>query len=122
MSATETPTSIGHFASLPDRRAAADPDGACIDDDRMALTNDEFLEHVQATAATLASHGVAPGEVVATLLTNRAELVVTMFAAWRLGAALTPVNPALTRREAAFQIQRRRRTGAGPRGRRPRLR
>ena len=29
-------------------------------------------------------------------LPNRVELVVAMFAAWRLGAAVTPINPALT--------------------------
>ena len=105
MEHTDTATRIGHFASLPDRRAAVDPDGACLDDDRVTLTNIEFLERVRAAAALFAARGVGPGDVVATLLTNRAELVVTMFAAWRLGAALTPVNPSLTAGEAAFQIQ-----------------
>ena len=105
MERTETATRIGHFASLPDRRAAVDPDGPCVDDDRLTLTNDEFLARVRAAAELLAEHGVGTGDVVATLLTNRAELVVTMFATWRLGAALTPVNPSLTAGEATFQIQ-----------------
>ena len=39
------------------------------------------------------------------MLTNRVELVVVMFAAWRIGAALTPINPSLTAGEAAFQIE-----------------
>jgi acyl-CoA synthetase (AMP-forming)/AMP-acid ligase II len=52
----------------------------------------------------LRAAGVGPGDVVATMLTNRVELVVVMFAAWRIGAALTPINPSLTLGEAAFQI------------------
>jgi long-chain acyl-CoA synthetase len=91
------------LATLPDERAALDPTGACIDDDRLALTNAGFLARVEATAAMLRPAGVGPGDVVATMLTNRVELVVVMFAAWRIGAALTPINPSLTVGEAAFQ-------------------
>ena len=39
------------------------------------------------------------------------ELVITLFAAWRLGAAATPVNPALTPRGDAVPDRRRRRQG-----------
>jgi long-chain acyl-CoA synthetase len=92
------------LATLPDERAALDPTGACIDDDRLALTNAEFLARVKATAAMLRASGTGAGDVVATMLTNRVELVVVMFAAWRIGAALTPINPSLTAGEAAFQI------------------
>ena len=93
------------LATLPDERATLDPTGACIDDDRLALTNAEFLTRVKAAAATLQAAGVGPGDVVATMLTNRVELVAIMFAAWRIGAALTPINPSLTAGEAAFQIE-----------------
>jgi long-chain acyl-CoA synthetase len=93
------------LATLPDERAALDPTGACIDDDRLALTNAEFLARVRATAAMLRASGVGDGDVVATMLTNRVELIVVMFAAWRIGAALTPINPSLTAGEAAFQIE-----------------
>ena len=93
------------LATLPDERTALDPTAACIDDDRLALTNAEFLARVKATAAMLRAAGVGPGDVVATMLTNRVELVVVMFAAWRIGAALTPINPNLTAGEAAFQIE-----------------
>ena len=105
MNVTDTTISLEHFASLPDRRAALDPDGPCLDDDRFTVTNAEFLARVEAAAELFVAHGVGPGDVIATLLTNRIELVVAMFAAWRLGAALTPVNPSLTARETEFQIQ-----------------
>ena len=53
----------------------------------------------------LRASGVGAGDVVATMLTNRVELIVVMFAAWRVGAALTPINPSLTASEAVFQIE-----------------
>ena len=101
---THTRTPIDHLASLPDQREALDPDGPCVDDDRLAFTNAEFAATVRAAAGLLAAQGVGPGGVVATVLPNRVELVVAMFAAWRLGAALTPINPSLTPAEAQFQL------------------
>jgi acyl-CoA synthetase (AMP-forming)/AMP-acid ligase II len=94
-----------HFAALPDDRSAAEPDAACIDDDRVALTNAGFATRVRAAADAFRANGVGAGDVVATLLSNRVELVVAMFAAWRLGAALTPINPSLTPGEATYQIE-----------------
>ena len=37
------------------------------------------------------------GDVVAVMLPNTASFVVTLFAAWRLGAAVTPLNPRFDR-------------------------
>jgi long-chain acyl-CoA synthetase len=100
----EPTNAIPHLASLPDERAALAPADPCIDDDRLALTNAELASRVRGAAAALGARGVGAGDVVATLLPNRVELVVAMFAAWRLGAALTPINPSLTAGEARFQI------------------
>ena len=52
----------------------------------------------------MAAAGLGPGDVLAIMLPNRVELVTSMFAAWRLGAAVTPVNAALTMQEARYQI------------------
>ena len=49
--------------------------------------------------------GVSVGDVVAIMLPNRVEFVVAMFAAWRLGAAVTPISPTLVPAEAAYQIE-----------------
>jgi long-chain acyl-CoA synthetase len=59
---------------------------------------------VASAARLLADNGVGQGDVVAVVLPNRVELVVTMYAAWSLGAALTPVNPALTEDEVSYQL------------------
>jgi long-chain acyl-CoA synthetase len=95
---------VDHLAGLPDGRAASAPAVPCLDDDRLALTNRTFALRVRAAAELLRSHGVGARDVVAVGLPNRVELVVVMFAAWRIGAAVTPMNPALTAAEAGYQL------------------
>ena len=92
------------LAALPETRAAAQPDGPAIADDAVALDNAAFADRVARAAALLARLGVGAGDVVAVALPNRLELIITLFAAWRLGAAATPVNPALTAAEMQYQI------------------
>ncbi|MET7656938.1 AMP-binding protein, partial [Streptomyces sp. NPDC005486] len=94
-----------NFASLPDRRAALDPDGAAVSDGRQALTNVQLLRRVQAAARHLQDLGIGPGDVVALKLTNRVEFVLLLFAGWRLGATVTPVNPSMTDVEVARQLK-----------------
>ncbi len=101
---TTTAPSRVSFATLPDDRAAADPSSPCVSDDDLKLDNAGFLDRVQQAAAVLAAKGVGPGDVVAIVLPNRAELVVSLFATWRLGAVATPVNPVLTRTEMEYQV------------------
>lgn len=90
---------------VPALRAASDPESACVVDGERRIDNAELDEAIDATAAHLAGLGVRAGDVVAVMLANRAEIITTMFAAWRLGAALTPVNPALTDAEVAYQLE-----------------
>jgi long-chain acyl-CoA synthetase len=91
-------------AALPDLRAATQPGAPAIADDAVALDNAAFAERVSRAAAVLARLGVGEGDVVAIALPNRVELVIALFAAWRLGAAATPVNPALTAAEMQYQV------------------
>lgn len=93
-----------HLASLPDERKDKDPGGACLGDDRASFDNVAFPARVVRAAAALAGQGVGAGDVVALVLPNCAEFVVALFAAWRLDAAVTPVNPALTDGEVAYQV------------------
>jgi long-chain acyl-CoA synthetase len=91
-------------AVIPDERALLDPGGACVADENQDLDNAAFADRVRAVAAVFAAAGLGRGDVLAVVLPNRVELVTSMFAAWRLGAAVTPVNPALTAQEARYQI------------------
>ncbi len=91
---------IGYFAwDLASR--GGDP---CVRDDRVEFSYAEFARRTDAAAAQFARRGVTRGSVVAIWLTNRAELLVAMMAAWRLGATATPVNPQFLLPEAKRQI------------------
>jgi len=92
------------FVTLPDRRAAQDPQAPALTDGSGSLTNAELLEGVLAVARRLHALGIDPGDVVALKLNNRIEFVLLLFAAWRLGATVTPVNPSLTEVEVARQL------------------
>ena len=93
-----------NLAALPDLRAADNPLRPAVADDNIDLNNTQFLGAVQRAAAALRSHGVLAGDVVAIMLPNTASFVVSLFAAWRLGAAVTPINPSLTPAEVSYQV------------------
>jgi long-chain acyl-CoA synthetase len=93
-----------HLAVLPDERAASHPGGQCLADGRRELDNASFAAEVRRVSGALVGMGIGRGDVVAVVLPNSVDLVTIMFAAWRLGAALTPVNPALTRPEVQYQL------------------
>jgi long-chain acyl-CoA synthetase len=92
------------LSALPDQRAVHDPEGAALADDKSDLNNAELLDAVKRAAATLRSNGVSAGDVVAIKMPNTVDFVVSMFAAWRLGAAVTPVNPSLSPPEVSYQL------------------
>jgi long-chain acyl-CoA synthetase len=92
------------LSTLPDRRAADDPHGPAVADARQQLTNTELRDRVHAAAHQLCDLGFGAGDVVAVKLRNRVEFVIVMFAAWRVGAAVTPVNPSLTEDEITRQL------------------
>lgn len=80
-------------------------EGSRLRDSFRSLTGQEFAEEVDILAHQLAAMGVGPGDVVATFLPNRLELLTTMAAAWRLRAACTPMNPTFAAPESAYQIE-----------------
>jgi acyl-CoA synthetase (AMP-forming)/AMP-acid ligase II len=98
------------FASLPDRRADLDPNGPAVSDGTRSLTNAGLLQRVRAPRRHLDELGVGAGDVVALKVRNRVEFMVLLFACWRLGATVTPVNPSLTDAEVTRQLE-----GAGAR-------
>ncbi|WP_406024218.1 AMP-binding protein [Nocardioides sp. NBC_00850] len=102
MSVSTLPSEL---TQIPFLRAASDPDGPCIQDGDRVLDNATFAQAVRRLADRFASLGVSSGDTVAVLLHNRVEIVTTMFAAWLQGAAMSPVNPALTDEEIHYQVQ-----------------
>lgn len=95
---------LGYLPWNSANAAAQHLDEVGVRDDRAELTYRDFDAWVEAFAEQLAEHGFKRGDVVAIMLPNRIELLVAMFAAWRLGGAATPVNPVFTANEADYQI------------------
>ncbi len=94
-----------HFAELFPHRVSVAPDHpALADEHNGALSNVEALKRIERASARLLANGVKPGDVVAVKLPNRVELIIALFAAWRLKAAVTPINPSLTASEVAHQL------------------
>ncbi len=98
-------TTTSPLAAIPFQRAAQDPTGSCLRDGDRAWDNAGFATAVRRLAQRLAALGVAPGDTVAVLLPNCAEIIATMFAAWFRGSALNPVNTALTDDEVRYQLE-----------------
>src|SRR5437763_3848372 len=96
MSMTRPQTTV--LAALSER-LASDPDGPYLDfssgaGDSVKLTAREMDRESNHLARTLRDLGVQRGDRVATLLDNRAEQVVSFFAALKLGAIQVPINTA----------------------------
>jgi long-chain acyl-CoA synthetase len=89
---------------LPWSRPAARADRVYMRDTNVELTYAEVARRVNALAGQFAAAGVGRGDVVAVMLPNRVELLLGLMAAWRLGAAATPVNPVFTANEAGYKI------------------
>ena len=75
----------------------------CPDAD-VRLSHGELAELVDGLAGTLQAAGVGPGDRVAVVLPNGAEIVAMLFALASLGAAIAPLNPAYTEPEYRFYL------------------
>jgi long-chain acyl-CoA synthetase len=89
---------------LPWALAGQHGDAAAVADDDCELTFAQLDRRVEAFAAQLTSYGFSSGDIVAVMLPNRVELLIAVFAAWRIGGVATPVNPAFTASEAEHQV------------------
>ena len=81
------------------RRLASDPDGPYLDFANAEVGNVSYTAREMDAASTRLAHafagmGVGHGDRIGTLLDNRAEQVVSFFAAMKLGAVQVPINTA----------------------------
>lgn len=89
---------------LPWQSPAAGSDRPCVGDADRTLSYREVEERAAAFAEQLSARGVGTGDVLAIMLPNSLELLIGILAAWRVGAAATPVNPTFTARELDYQL------------------
>ena len=76
------------------QRLASDPDGLYLDFEGKQYSAREMDAESTRLAHALAVRGLGHGDRLATLLDNRAEQVVSFFAALKLGAVQVPINTA----------------------------
>ena len=69
------------------------------------MTRAEVEAAVAARATELADLGVWRGDTVAVALPDSCEFVIAMFAVWRVGAVMVPLNVRAPERERAQQIE-----------------
>ena len=92
-----------NLSTLPDLRAAEAPDAPAVADDTINLNNTQFLTPCGEQARVVDDEGCPPGTWSRSCCPTGWSFVVAMFAAWRLGAAVTPINPRW-RRRGGYQI------------------
>ena len=91
------------FWALVEQVATTEPEGVILCDDRgRRLTNRDYRDACEATAAALFAMGVGPGSAVSWQLPTVLEALVVKGALSRLGAVQNPIIPILRRREVAF--------------------
>ncbi|MGW6334915.1 AMP-binding protein [Nocardia rhamnosiphila] len=95
-----------NLAVLPDCRAVLAPYAAAVSDDSTDLNNAAFLDAVRRATTSLRAAGVSTGDVLAVMLPDTAAFLVTLFAAWRVGAAVAALDPALPPGEAGRRMAR----------------
>ena len=78
-------------AGNTDRQAIAEMTG-----EKPSITFGELSDRIEATAAGLADHGVAPGDRVAVMVPPGIDLASIVYGCWRLGAIAVLVDGALT--------------------------
>jgi acetyl-CoA synthetase len=72
---------------------------------RRSYTFAEIAEGTARAAGALARRGVGKGDVVMTLMGARTEWVLTMLAAWRLGAVALPCSEQLRSKDIALRLE-----------------
>lgn len=81
------------------------PDAVAIEDGERELTYRELEERAARLAGALAARGARPGSVVGLYLDRSADLVVSMLAILKTGAAYLPLDPSYPPDRVAFMLE-----------------
>ena len=90
--ATLKPAASGSIAALIERHAQRRPQSLALSFEGRRWTYAEFNADANRVAAVLRQHGVKPGDAVAVLMENRAEVLICVAAVLKLGAIAGMLN------------------------------
>jgi amino acid adenylation domain-containing protein len=86
-------TENGTIPELFDRQAARTPEASAVTHKGQSLTYAELREKVDALCCELGRRGAQPGEIIGLALPRSLDLIVTMLAILKSGAAYVPLDP-----------------------------
>jgi len=98
--AQATPTVPGLFA----RQVNRTPDAVAVVDGDRVLTYRQLDELASRFSRRLTGRGVGYGDQVAVMMDRSADLVMTLLAVWKAGAAYVPVDAAYPAQRVAFMV------------------
>jgi amino acid adenylation domain-containing protein len=85
-------------------RAALHPDSPALTADEETITYGDLDRRANQLAHRLRRHGIGPGLLVGICLERSADMVVTLLAAGKTGAAFVPLDPAFPADRIAFML------------------
>ncbi len=92
------------YAEMLARTAERYPEQVALVFQEVYLTYRELNALVNSLANALLDLGIRQGQRVCLFMTNRPEFVISWFAVTRVGAVVSPLNPAYKEREIAYQL------------------
>ena len=92
------------YAEMLARTAERYPDNEALISRDANLTYRELNALVNMFANALLELGIGQGQKVCLFMMNRAEYLISWFAAARIGAVVSPMNPSYKEREVAYQL------------------
>ncbi len=92
------------YDELLTRTAARFPENVGVVFKDVSLTYRELEGLTNSMANALLGLGIKAGQKVCLFMTNRPEFLISWFAAARIGAVISPMNPSYKEREVAYQL------------------
>nr|CAE53352.1 non-ribosomal peptide synthetase [Actinoplanes teichomyceticus] len=86
------------------RQVAQRPDEVAVADGDRVMSFGELAERAERLAGHLSARGVRRGDRVAVVMERSGELIATLLAVWRAGAAFVPVDPAYPAERVKFLL------------------
>lgn len=94
-----------NLGRMVSQAAARNPDQVAVTWGGCAVTWAELDRRSDALGAAFRALGAGPGDRVALLMRNRPELLETMFAAFKTGMVIVPLNARLPAAEVAYHLE-----------------